>query len=327
MIADTKIEVHILTGFLGSGKTTLLNRMLSARAFSDTAVVVNELGEIGLDHLLVTEKADQVALLEGGCLCCAVVDSLPETLLELCRKRAGGEVPAFKRIVIETTGLADPGPILEAIRKSPLLGHFLSAGLVVTALDMLTADRVPTRHPEALRQIILADRLVLTKLDLRGDMAREELTRLRALNPVAEVVAAADIEAVPGRLVAPVSIERPDLPEYNHAHHTHGVTAWSFPVAEPVTDAGLVAFAKALEFMLGASLLRCKGLVRTARGPVVIQGVGARFSFEEADARVAEAAPHVTCIVERRTREELAALLPWLHIPAGTMPPTSQDLA
>lgn len=328
MASGEKIRVHILTGFLGSGKTTLLNRMLAIGAFTDTAVVVNELGEIGLDHLLVTEKADQIALLEGGCLCCAVVDSLPETLLELCRKRSGGEVPAFSRIVIETTGLADPGPIVEAIRRSPLLSHFLAPGVVVTALDMQTGFAVPARHPEALRQLVLADRIVLTKLDLRGAMTPAEGAQLRALNPLAEVLSAGDLEGDPGRLITPVPLRegRAHDPEDGRAHHSHGVRAWSIPVEGMVTRAGLAAFAAALGYRLGTALLRCKGVVRTARGEVLIQGVGNRFSFEDAPLLSGPVAPHVTCIVQDCEREDIAALLPWLHVPEGTLPPTQQEI-
>lgn len=327
MEAQAQIEVHILTGFLGSGKTTLLNRMLSAGAFADTAVVVNELGEIGLDHLLVTEQADQIALLEGGCLCCAVVDSLPETLLELCRKRSGGEVPAFSRIVIETTGLADPGPIVEAIRHSPLLSHFLEPGVVVTVLDMLTADTVPVRHPEPLRQLVLADRIVLAKLDLRDALSPQELVTLRALNPVAEIVTATDIETQPGRLMAPAAVVHAPLPADARAHHTHGVRAWSIPVEDIVTRAGLAAFAKALDHKFGPALLRCKGVVRTARGMMLIQGVGARFTFSPAGLLPESFRPHVTCIVENRERAEVERLLPWLHVREGTLPPTSEEIA
>lgn len=328
MESAEKIRVHILTGFLGSGKTTLLNRMLAMGAFADTAVVVNELGEIGLDHLLVTEKSDQIALLEGGCLCCAVVDSLPETLLELCRRRSGGEVTAFSRIVIETTGLADPGPIVEAIRRSPLLSHFLAPGVIATALDMQTALAVPARHPEAMRQLVLADRIVLTKLDLRGAMTPEEEAGLAAINPLAEVLPAEALAGEPGRLIAPVPLRqaRPDVPPAGGAHHSHGVRAWSIPVEPVVTRSGLAAFAAALDLRLGPSLLRCKGVVRTARGPVLIQGVGNRFSFADAPAQAAAVTPHITCIVQDRARDEVVALIPWLHVSEGTLPPTQQDI-
>ena len=330
-MTGARTQVDILTGFLGSGKTTLLNQLLATGAFNDTAVVVNELGEIGLDHLLVEERTDQVALLEGGCLCCAVVDSLPETLLELCRKRVGGAVPPFRRIVIETTGLADPGPIVEVIRRSPLLAHFLAAGLVITALDMLDWNATLARHPEAMRQLLLADRVVLTKLDLRAGLPVEEREAVQALNPIADLLDAAQVAADPCRLLAPAPLDAQgdrihDAGDSAHASHTHGVRAYSFPIGDGVTRAGLAAFARALEVRIGDALLRCKGVVLVNSRPILVQGVGTRFVFEEAGGRVATVVPHITCIVQQREREEIASLLPWLHVPEGTMPPLPEEI-
>ena len=330
MSATEKTTLHILTGFLGSGKTTLLNRLLGENAFRDTAVVVNELGEIGLDHLLVAERSGDVALLEGGCLCCAVVDSLPETLLDLCRRRAGGDLPPFGRIVIETTGLADPGPIVEAVRRSTLLSHFLGLGLVITALDMLGGEKMLDRHPEALRQLVLADRVILTKLDLRGPLEPAERARIIAANPFAEILEANDVLAEPARLLAPLPAttrDRAPIGEAGHAHHSHGVAAFGFPIPEPVTHAGLAAFAVAAEHRFGAALLRCKGMVRVGSRRVLVQGVGTRFAFEPATTLPSDAAPHLTCIVQDRARDEIAALLPWLHVPEGTCPPHPEELS
>ncbi|PNU03346.1 CobW family GTP-binding protein [Novosphingobium guangzhouense] len=330
MTPDERIPVEILSGFLGSGKTTLLNRMLAKGAFRDTAVVVNELGEIALDHLLVESAPGQVALLEGGCLCCAVIDSLPETLLDLCRRRSAGELPRFGRIVIETTGLADPGPIIEVIRRSPLLAHFLSLGVIVTALDMLGGQAQVERHPEALRQLVLADRLVLTKLDLRTPLSPEECIWIAGANPLADVVTAADVLTDPALLLAPPRGPRlagTDSPAaYSHAAHTHGVRACSFRLNEPVTRAGLAAFAAALELSFGADLLRCKGLVETRGRLLLVQGVGTRLAVSEAPPSAAGGEPHLTVIVRQRGEDEIAALLPWLHVPEGTMPPTREGL-
>jgi G3E family GTPase len=328
MAADVRTQVDILTGFLGSGKTTLLNRLLSDGAFADTAVVVNELGEIGLDHLLVAELSGQVALLEGGCLCCAVSESLPETLLELCRGRAGGELPPFRRIVIETTGLADPGPIATVIRRSPLLAHFLSEGIIVTALDMPDWQATAARHPEALRQIVFADRIVMTKLDLRAGPGQADQARIAALTPLAEIVEASAVLAAPARLLAPVSRDARALAvDDGYAHHSHGVRAWSVAILEPVTHAGLACFFRALDLRLGDRLLRCKGVVRLGGRVVVVQGVGARFTADDARGPVADAPLHLTLIVQGCTREEILRLLPWLHVPEGTMPPTDRASA
>jgi G3E family GTPase len=323
-----RIPVDILTGFLGSGKTTLLNRLLADGAFADTAVVVNELGEIGLDHLLVAELSDQVALLEGGCLCCAVVDSLPETLLELCRGRAGGELPPFRRIVIETTGLADPGPIMTVVSRSPLLANFLGEGIVVTSLDMLDWEATVARHPEALRQLVLADRVVMTKLDLRSGIDANERSRIEALNPVAEIVHAATILLAPDLLLAPAPLHAPWVGRGadGHAHHTHGVRAWSFVIDQPVTRAGLAAFARAVDVRLGDTLLRCKGIVCIGARTMIVQGVGRRFVTEPASPAMTGATPHLTVIVQGHERAAIAALLPWLHVAEGTMPPAASEM-
>lgn len=322
MVARTRVD--ILTGFLGSGKTTLLNRLLTSGGFANTAVVVNELGEIGLDHLLVEQSSDQIALLEGGCLCCAVVDSLPETLLELCRKRSGGEVPTFDRIVIETTGLADPGPIAEMVLRSPLLAHFMKPGVVVTAFDTLDGFDLIARHPEAMMQVVLADRLVLTKLDLRDPWRGEEQDRLVALNPLAEIVTAADILAEPGRLVEGAAVAA--KPIAASARHSHGVHAFSFPIDAPVTRAGLAAWSTVLTHRIGDALLRCKGIVRVGSQAVLIQGVRQRFSFKDAPPAAASAAPSLTCIIQGGDRETIAATLPWLHVPEGTQPPLPEEI-
>ncbi|PEQ11388.1 hypothetical protein B2G71_17705 [Novosphingobium sp. PC22D] len=332
MAQTGKTRVEVLTGFLGSGKTTLLSGLLSQGGFADTAVVVNEIGEIGLDHLLVERRTEQVALLEGGCLCCEVVDSLPETLLELCRGRAGGDLPPFSRIVIETTGLADPGPILSVLRGSSLLAHFLEPGLVVAALDMTDAEAVTARHPEALHQLLLADRVVLTKLDLRGPLTTGEEGWLEGLNPIAEVVSAQDVAADPAILLAapPARHGAAAKPGREHAargHHTHGVQAHDLEVRGDVTRAGLAAFAAAIGHVLGDRLLRCKGVVECGGDPVLVQGVRKRFDFAAADARQASVAGHLTCIVQDCEREEIEPLLDWLSVPEGTMPPGAEDVS
>ena len=320
-----RTTVHVLTGFLGSGKTTLLNRLLSTPAFADTAVVVNELGEIALDHLLVEERTESVALLSGGCLCCAVVDSLPETLLELCRSRAQGDTPPFARIVIESTGLADPGPILEVVRKSSLLAHFLVPGLVVTALDMTEPLATIARHPEAMEQVVLADRLVLTKLDLREDSGETERAELAQLNPFAQVLTTQMVQDAPERLFAAVPQAVPrELPPNRPGRHTLDVHAYGFPIVAPASRAGLAAFARVLTLRLGRDLLRCKGLITVGRRRVIVQGVRDRFSFENAPGQF-ETPDHLTCIVEGRSRADVAPALAWLHVPEGTLPPINPD--
>lgn len=323
-----RTTVHVLTGFLGSGKTTLLNRLLGTGAFADTAVVVNELGAIALDHLLVEERTDSVALLAGGCLCCAVVDSLPETLLELCRGRAGGDLPPFKRIVIETTGLADPAPILDVVRKSSLLAHFLEPGMVITALDMIEPMPMMARHPEAMQQVLLADRLVLTKLDLRAPPSEAELADLACLNPVADMLTAGQVAQAPQRLLDAAPLVADRLPPPGQpGRHTHDVQAYGFAIGQPATRAGLAAFARVLTYRLGRDLLRCKGLVTVAGKRMVVQGVRDRFTFEEAPALKSAAPDHLTIIVEGRSRTDVESALAWLHVAEGTHPPDPEDIA
>lgn len=323
-----RTTVDILTGFLGSGKTTLLNRLLRERAFRQTAVVVNELGEIGLDHLLISELSDNVALLEGGCLCCAVVDSLPETLLELCRGRAAGELPPFGRIVIETTGLADPGPILRVVQSSPLLSHFLSAGVVVTTVEPEGLARRLAHHPEARRQVALADRIVITKTDLFPDEVAGARAVLADANPLAEIVSDIEIARDPARLVAQPSLSamRLGLDDAGGAH-SHDVQAWSLPVPTAATVAGVAAMARALEHRVGGRLLRCKGVLKAQAGALLVQGVGPRFACERLPALPEGSVPHLTFIAEACTREDFEAVLPWLAVPDGTPPPTREELS
>jgi G3E family GTPase len=163
---DPVIPVTVLTGFLGSGKTTLANRFLRRPPFANTAVIVNELGEIGLDHLLVERGDDSVLLLDSGCLCCALQGGLRETLADLFVRRAAGSVPRFERVVVETTGVADPGPIANALVLDALLRAEFRLAAIVTTVDALHATRQLTDEPEALRQVVLADVLIVTKTDL-----------------------------------------------------------------------------------------------------------------------------------------------------------------
>src|SRR5690348_2677514 len=165
---QTQISVPaiVLTGFLGSGKTTLLRRALNAPEFSDTAVVINEIGEIAIDHYLVDFVAGDVVELPGGCLCCAVREDLAQTLRALIDRRDAGEIKAFRRLVVETTGLADPGPILFTLSTDAMLDHRLRLARVVTVIDAVTGLAALDRFPEAARQAAVADALFVSKTDL-----------------------------------------------------------------------------------------------------------------------------------------------------------------
>ncbi|MBV6488082.1 MAG: hypothetical protein GHHEDOFH_02036 [Pseudorhodoplanes sp.] len=185
--------VTILTGFLGSGKTTLLNRALSDPKMSRTAVVINEFGEVGLDHKLVTTSDDAIMVLENGCLCCTVFGDLVATLNRLYHAREAKEIPDFERVVIETSGLADPAPVLQAFLSDPTLAGLYRIGAVIAVVDAVNGPATLDNHSEAVRQIALADHILITKRDLLpADRAQAEAdalaTRLRRINPAARIV-------------------------------------------------------------------------------------------------------------------------------------------
>ncbi|CAN0047929.1 unnamed protein product, partial [Phaeothamnion confervicola] len=188
-----RCPVVVVTGFLGSGKTSLLNRALQDPALRDCAVLVNEFGEVGLDHHLLEVIDGNTVLLASGCVCCTIRDDLKSTVLELQDKRARGAVPAFSRLVIETTGLADPTPIIATFMSDQALRYHYRPSLVVTTVDAALGLATLDAHPEAMKQVALADRLVLTKTDIASPAQLEDLRgRLTAVNQAAQVVTAFD---------------------------------------------------------------------------------------------------------------------------------------
>ena len=185
---DQRIPVFLLTGFLGSGKTTVLKSILSAGAMEDTAVVINEFGEIGLDHLIVGAIDGETVLLRNGCICCALRDDLKQTLLSLIARATRGEIPRFGRIVIETTGLADPVPILETLLSDPMLRHQFRHERTIVTVDAVLGARQLQRHAESVRQLAVADRLVVTKTDIAIPAETEATTKAaRRINPGAKI--------------------------------------------------------------------------------------------------------------------------------------------
>ena len=189
-MAETPVTpVTVLTGFLGSGKTTLLNAMLADPRYADTAVLVNEWGEIAIDHALVRSSSENVVTLPSGCICCRVAGELLGTLRELHFQRASGAVPPFRRVVIETTGLADPAPLLATLIEMPAVAARYSLAGVVTTVDAEHGMATLDAHPEAVKQAAIADRLVITKVD-RADGATVDAleARLREMNPGAVIL-------------------------------------------------------------------------------------------------------------------------------------------
>src|SRR5215831_14395278 len=186
---SSPVPVTLLTGFLGSGKTTVLNHVLKQPDMAATAVIVNEFGEIGLDHLLVERASEDVVLLNSGCLCCTVRNDIVDTLTSLFVDRAKGKVPWFTRVVIETTGLADPAPILHTLMTQPIVAARYMLDGVVTTVDAVNGAATLDRQPEAVKQAAVADRLLLTKTDLAEPALRRALeARLKALNPSAPLI-------------------------------------------------------------------------------------------------------------------------------------------
>ena len=267
---DTRIPVTVLTGFLGSGKTTLLNALLRRPDLKDTAVIINEFGEIGLDHLLVKTIDDNMVLLQSGCLCCKVRGDLVRTAGELLTRRARGDA-AFDRIVVETTGLADPAPILQALMTDREIADALRLDSVIATVDCAAGDATLDAHPESVKQAALADRIVLTKTDLADSSALAE--RLRRLNPGAHQLTALH-GAVDPSLLFNTSVYEPR----NYESHAHSgeVTTFCLRRSEPLHAVTLSLFLQLLAEHCGAKLLRLKGLVdvvETPGRPAVIHGV------------------------------------------------------
>jgi G3E family GTPase len=277
--------VSVVTGFLGSGKTTLLARLLRDSRLQNTAVIVNEFGEVGLDHALVEPISGEVVLLPQGCLCCSLNGDLSSTLERLDAQRDQGVVPAFDRVIVETTGLADPAPVLQTIIDRPLLLRGYRLGRVVTTVDGVNGGPTLDRHAEAARQVAVAERLLLTKTDLtRAEPLYALRQRLRELNPTAPIALAIQGEVDP-EWATGVDDERAGMPTLHvlpnrsgpHAHvgHSHRIKTLALRFAEPLPYAPLLDLLHRLVSAHGEALLRVKGIVAIAghRRPIVIDGV------------------------------------------------------
>jgi G3E family GTPase len=294
-----KIPVTVFTGFLGSGKTTLLNHLLSSPDMADTAVIINEFGEISLDHLLVENSIENTLVLQSGCICCTVRGDLVDTLTDLLAKRSQRLVPPFSRVSIETTGIAEPAPILQTIANNLLLAPSFYTSAVVTTVDAVNGPDQLDSFYEAVQQAALADIIILTKTDLAQLGTAEQLEqRLRKLNPAASILrvvngtistrelfeyAPIDPKTVPERLDRWLGLEQFD--RHSHAnedhHHSdvnrHGddIQAFSIVIDQAITWSNLELWLGSLLSLRGKDLLRIKGILNVIGqpGPVVVHAV------------------------------------------------------
>lgn len=292
--ARPPIIVNVLTGFLGSGKTTLLNALLSGPDLSNTAVIINEFGSIGLDHLLVETIEEDTVLLQSGCICCTIRGDLKQAILSLFEKRKAGRIGPFTRLIIETTGLADPAPIVATLTADLMLKYHFSMGNIVTVVEVPNGQHNIETYTESARQVAVADRLVITKADLaEPDATSALIAKLSAMNPTANIEISDPIdpaasliltEDIHDLLARPAEIRRWIAAEryHDHAHapvkdvNTHGaIRAISVTTPNGVSWPRFSTWLSLLVNRHGEKLLRVKGIIAIEGHdtPVVIHGV------------------------------------------------------
>jgi G3E family GTPase len=337
----SRLPVTVITGALGSGKTTLLRRLLRHPGMNRAAVIINEFGDVGIDHELVAASSEQMTLLSNGCLCCTLRTDLQETLRELFVKRRAGEVIDFDRIFVETTGLADPIPVLHTLQTDALLGAQYRLDGVVTLVDAVNGDGQLDSMPEAVKQAAVADRLVITKTDIADAAAVDRIgRRLKAMNPFAICTSAVDGELDPADLanIGPRSVSArcaeldrwlgssDSLSSQEGAQrkylrdrvmgeapaHDSAIRSFCLWFDKPLTWDALNASLHALTALRGPDLLRLKGIVRVAGEPAPIVIQGAQHVFHPpvalAPGQANEPRSRIVFIVRNIPRESIEAL-------------------
>jgi G3E family GTPase len=318
-LPDDRLPVSLLTGFLGSGKTTVLSRFLRHPGMANTAVIMNEFGEIGLDHELLQAPEEEVVLLNNGCLCCAVLGDLITTLRNLNQKRSTGEIPPFERAVIETSGLADPAPILHTLITDPEVTVSYRLDRIVTVVDAINAATQLDAHFESVKQIAVADRIILSKTDLSAAKDVEQLVAcLQRLNPGAHIRQAVLGEIGPESLFRGGSLAEGEgdvglqawvdaahrdeaarehgteatgtsSSSHHHGHNHHHrheseIRTFSFWLDQPLHPVGLQMWLDQISVFRGPNLLRVKGILNVEGRPTVVHAVQHLFhSPEELD--------------------------------------------
>ena len=295
MSSDSRfIPVNVVTGFLGSGKTTLLQKLLHSPALEDTAVLVNEFGEVGLDHHLLETATESTLLMDNGCLCCAIRGDVQDSLRDLFDRRERGEIPAFKRVIIETSGLADPVPIAYTILSEPVLQHHFRLGNVITTIDAVNGTKQLAEFEEPVKQVAVADRLIITKGDLVEPFEVSDLRlALQRLNASAPVFDGNHDDLSPQRLITEdlhdpsgkvqeikhlMSSEAAGHEGHDHDgdhSHTSGVYSFSITFDDPLDWTAFGIWMTMLLNHYGDQVLRIKGMLNVVnvQTPVLINGV------------------------------------------------------
>ena len=291
----TQIPVTVITGFLGSGKTTLLSSILKKKEMQKTAVIINEFGEIGLDHALIEHTDENIVELQSGCICCTIQGDLNKTLIDLFDKMMNGKVSSFNRVLIETTGLANPVPIIHTLMSSIELIRIYSLDGVITVVDSVNGEKTLDLHEESLKQLALAEKIILSKTDIIDkDEIKSLIYRIKEINPVSQIVYSKfgniPLEEIfglgaydPYKKSADVknwlAAEKYKDKKHHHHHdvnrHNENIRAFSMMSENPVNMIAFSFFRDMITAALGANLLRMKGIINIAgeERPAVIHGV------------------------------------------------------